>query len=139
MGAAISFKSGAYEVFTGKEVEDVEKRMENALLQNNIVKGRMAFPGVVKGRVKIVFNPREYTNFEQGDILVTGMTRPEYVHLIEKSGAFITDAGGMLSHAAIVARELRKPCVVGTEVATKIFKDGDLIEVDAENGIIRKL
>jgi pyruvate,water dikinase len=70
-------------------------------------------------------------NFIEGDILVTGMTRPEYLPFVKKCSAFITDAGGMLSHAAITARELHKPCIIGTEIATKILKDGDLIEVDA--------
>ena len=67
------------------------------------------------------------------------MTRPEYLPLMEKAAAFITDAGGVLSHAAIVAREMKKPCIIGTKIATKILKDGDLVEVDAERGTIRKL
>jgi len=58
---------------------------------------------------------------------------------MEKASAFVTDAGGMLSHAAIVARELKKPCVLATENATKIIKDGDEIEVDANMGIVRIL
>ena len=82
-------------------------------------------------------NPREVSVFDKGDILVTGMTRPEFLPLMEKAAAFVTDAGGILSHAAIVAREMRKPCVIGTHVATKVLKDGDVVEVDADKGIVK--
>jgi pyruvate,water dikinase len=58
---------------------------------------------------------------------------------MEKAAAFVTDAGGILSHAAITAREMKKPCIIGTKVATKVFNDGDMVEVDAESGIIKKL
>ena len=67
------------------------------------------------------------------------MTRPEFLPLMKKAAAFITDEGGIASHAAIVARELRLPCIVGTKIATKTFKDGDIIEVDANKGIIKKI
>lgn len=67
------------------------------------------------------------------------MTRPDYLSFMRRASAFVTDTGGALAHAAIVARELKKPCVVGTAVATKVFKDGDLVEVDAEKGIVRKI
>lgn len=58
---------------------------------------------------------------------------------MKKAGAIVTDAGGILSHAAIVSRELKKPCIIGTQTATKAFKDGDLVEVDAVKGIVRKI
>ena len=58
---------------------------------------------------------------------------------MHKAAAFVTDAGGILSHAAITAREMKKPCVIGTQIATKVFKDGDFIEVDANKGIVRKI
>ena len=58
---------------------------------------------------------------------------------MEKAAAFVTDMGGILCHAAIVSREMKKPCVIGTKVATKTFKDGDLVEVDAEKGIVKKI
>lgn len=102
------------------------------------LRGTVAYPGRARGRVRIVFDPAQAT-FRRGDILVTGMTRPDFLQLMELSAAFVTDAGGILSHAAIVARELKKPCIVGTERATKALKDGDLVEVDAENGVVRKI
>ena len=67
------------------------------------------------------------------------MTRPEFIPLIRKAAAIVTDAGGILCHAAIVAREMKKPCIVGTKVATKAFKDGDLVEVDANKGVVKIL
>jgi len=58
---------------------------------------------------------------------------------MEKAAAFVTDEGGILCHAAIVAREMKKPCIVGTRYATQIFHDGDLVEVDADKGMVRKI
>lgn len=84
-------------------------------------------------------NPNLAKSFHEGEILVAGMTRPDYVPYMEKAAAFVTDGGGILCHAAIIAREMQKPCVVGTGVATKTLKDGDLVEVDANKGIVKKL
>ncbi len=70
----------------------------------------------------MILDTQKKNKFNKGDILVTEMTRPEYLSLVEKSAAFITDAGGMLCHAAITARELQKPCIVGLEVATKVLQ-----------------
>jgi pyruvate,water dikinase len=58
---------------------------------------------------------------------------------MQKAAAFVTDEGGITCHAAIVARELKKPCIIATKIATKVLKDGDLVEVDANNSIIRIL
>ncbi len=71
------------------------------------------------------------------DILVAGKTHPDMIGEIQRSTAVITDEGGILSHAAITCRELKKPCFIGTKNATKVLHDGDLVEVDAENGMIR--
>ncbi len=67
------------------------------------------------------------------------MTRPDYLPAMKKASAFVTDEGGITCHAAIVAREMKKPCIVGTKIATKILKDGDEVEVDANAGMIRVL
>jgi phosphohistidine swiveling domain-containing protein len=105
----------------------------------NFIKGNTAFPGKVQGTVRLVFDPLKCTLFNKGDILVTGMTRPDYEHLMAKAGAIITDVGGLLCHASIIARELGKPCIIGTQSATKVLKEGDLVEVDATNGVIRRI
>lgn len=65
------------------------------------------------------------------------MTRPDYVPLMHKAGAIVTDEGGLTSHAAIIARELKVPCVVGTRLAMRVLKNGDRVEVDAINGVIK--
>ncbi|TKJ17951.1 hypothetical protein CEE44_04815 [Candidatus Woesearchaeota archaeon B3_Woes] len=103
------------------------------------IKGVCASPGKATGKVRIVNTVEEFSKFKKGDVLVTGMTRPEYVGLMKKAAAIVTSDGGITSHAAIVSRELGKPCVTGTNIALKVLKDGDLVEVDAEKGVVRKL
>lgn len=94
----------------------------------------------VRGRVRIIRNAfDDAEKMNPGDILVATMTSPEFIMLMKRASAIITDAGGMTSHAAIVSRELGIPCIVGTKIATQIFKDGDLVEVDVENGIVKKI
>jgi pyruvate,water dikinase len=65
------------------------------------------------------------------------MTVPDLVSAMKRAAAIVTDEGGVTCHAAIISRELKKPCIIGTKVATKVFKDGDLVEVDANKGIVR--
>jgi pyruvate,water dikinase len=67
------------------------------------------------------------------------MTTPEFVPLIKLAKAIITNVGGITCHAAIVSREMNKPCIIGTKIATKVLKDGDLVEVDANRGVIKIL
>ncbi len=105
----------------------------------SMVRGIVAQTGFVKGEVRIVHNIHDIKKFAVGEILVANTTHPNYLQGMKKAAAFITDEGGIASHAAIVARELKIPCIVGTKVATKVFKDGDMVEVDANKGIIRKL
>lgn len=125
-------------IFTEGEAEEVIS-LVSKIEDVDILRGKTAFQGKVKGRVRIIMDPGKPGDFAEGDILVTSMTRPEYLQLMKKSGAVITEAGGILSHAAITAREIKKPCVIGTMTATKFLKDGDMVEVDADNGIIKKL
>jgi phosphoenolpyruvate synthase/pyruvate phosphate dikinase len=101
------------------------------------LRGTSAFSGVVRGTVKIVISGNDFHKVKKGDILVTSTTRPDFIKVMEEAAAFVTNEGGMLSHAAILAREMKKPCVIGTKNATKVLKDGDMVEVDAENGIVR--
>ncbi|MDZ7798242.1 MAG: PEP-utilizing enzyme [Patescibacteria group bacterium] len=106
-------------------------------ISQNIIKGTIASTGVVTGKVKIINNIKEVKKVKKGDILVTGMTSPKYMSAIYNSNAIITDDGGLTCHAAIIARELKKPCIIGTKTATRVLKDGDLVEVDANNGIVK--
>jgi pyruvate,water dikinase len=89
--------------------------------------------------VKIVKNIRAAQETKDGDIIVSPMTTPDFLSAMKKAAAFVTDEGSVLCHAAIVAREMKKPCVIGTKIATRVFKDGDMVEVDAEKGIVKKI
>jgi pyruvate,water dikinase len=127
-------------IYTGKEaVELYNKMYASDELDKTEIRGRPACMGIAKGYVKIVLNENDFHKLEKNDILVTTMTRPEFVPLMSKSAAIVTDEGGITCHAAIVAREMKKPCIIGTNMATKVLKDGDLVEVDADNGIVKKL
>lgn len=110
---------------------------EKVVMQTEI-KGQTAFSGFATGRVKIVNVPADMQNFKQGDILISRSTNPSLLMAMRRAAAFVTDLGGLTCHAAIVARELKIPCVVGTKVATQVFKDGDMVEVDAGKGLVRK-
>ena len=103
------------------------------------IKGAIASSGIANGRAKIIVNRAQLGKFNDGDIIVAHMTSPWYVQIMEKAAAIITDEGGITCHAAIISRELNKPCIIGTKYATQVLKDGDLVEVDANNGIVRKL
>jgi len=103
------------------------------------LQGSIAFRGTYRGRVAIVTQPDEIDKVRPGDVLVSPMTSPYYVPAMVRAGAIVTDEGGILSHAAIVSRELGIPCVIGTGNATHVLTDGQLVEIDAsgETGRVR--
>ncbi|EKE19774.1 MAG: Pyruvate, water dikinase [uncultured bacterium] len=151
--------------FTKHEIEDFEKRivgygylnkkvynledLNEGLLKENVyfndrykinsdkIKGSVAYRGKVKGEIQMILFKKDLKKFKKGKILVTDMTDPDFIPVIKKALAIITDEGGITCHAAITAREMKKPCIIGTKIATKVLKDGDLVEVDADNGIVR--
>ncbi|MFA5049506.1 MAG: PEP-utilizing enzyme [Candidatus Micrarchaeia archaeon] len=95
--------------------------------------------GTVVGFARILHSPKEISKMKEGDILIASFTSPDYITAMRKASGIVTDEGGITCHAAIVSRELGIPCIVGTKVATKLFKDGEKIEVDCLNGTIRKV
>ncbi len=103
-----------------------------------LVRGLPASPGVAAGVARVLFDPKspEAMEFKQGDVLITKMTDPDWVPLMKKAAAIITDEGGMTSHAAIVSRELGIPCIVGSGNATKVIQTGLEITVDASRGVV---
>ncbi|MFA6322685.1 MAG: PEP-utilizing enzyme [Candidatus Buchananbacteria bacterium] len=114
------------------------KKIFNPIVQNkNRITGFIANGGTAIGRVKICNKISDLSKFKLGDVLVTSMTRPEFLPAIKKASAIITDEGGITSHAAIIAREFNIPAVIGTKIGTKIFKDGMLVEVRANHGAIK--
>ncbi|WP_163993162.1 phosphoenolpyruvate synthase [Pyxidicoccus caerfyrddinensis] len=102
-----------------------------------LVTGLGASPGVVSGRVRVLHKPEEGKRLQQGEVLVAPMTSPDWVPTLRRSAAIITDSGGMTCHAAIVSRELRIPCVVGTRSATRVLRDGEEVTVDGSTGQVR--
>lgn len=111
---------------------------ESKLAQKDL-SGTTAQSGKVIGRVRIVRSYHDTKHVLDGDVLVANTTHPNYLPAMKRAVAFVTNEGGMISHAATVARELKTPCIVGTKVATEVLIDGDMVEVDATKGIVRKL
>ncbi len=124
-------------------IEEYAKKKKVVLLTEEIktkeLKGIVACPGKVKGKVKILRLNRDVDQVQEGDILVTPMTTPSFLPALRKAAAFVTDEGGVVCHAAIISRELHKPCIISTKVATKMLKEGDIVEVDADKGIVKKV
>jgi len=103
----------------------------------SLLQGTVCSSGFVTGKVQIIRGKEDIIKFKQGNVLVAVTTDPNHLPAMQKAIAFITDEGGITCHAAIVARELGKPAIVGTKTATSVLKNGDIVEVDAEKGIIR--
>ncbi len=129
-----------------KILDKVKERILEAEIQDQAqdekIEGFVAFKGKkkkYKGKVNVVIVPKDGKDFKKGDFLVTAMTSPDFIHYIKKAGAIITNEGGITSHAAIIARELEKPCIIGTKIATQVLKDGDLVELDMEKGTVKIL
>jgi len=124
------------------EARRIFKQLVKTEIDVNQFKGSVASKGFYKGRVKkIEFSfdtdyVHEIASMKKGDVLVSGSTGPEMILACKKAGAIITEEGGIMSHAALVSRELGIPCIIGTKIATKVLKDGDLVEVDANIGVV---
>jgi pyruvate, water dikinase len=103
-----------------------------------LVRGLGAAPGAASGEARIVSALDGAGKLAEGEVLVTHMTAPDWVPLMRRAAAIVTDSGGMTCHAAIVSRELGIPCVVGTAEATKVLRDGELVTVDATEGVVRE-
>ncbi len=106
--------------------------------------GTVACRGNVRGIVKVItlsldqkITSSKIHEMNVGNILVSDTTGPELMLAIKKAAAIVTNEGGLMSHAAVVSREFNIPCVVGTKIATQVLKDGDLVEVDGERGVVR--
>jgi phosphoenolpyruvate synthase/pyruvate phosphate dikinase len=125
--------------FSATYPEYVFEDMQSSVGEVSELKGQVAYKGTVTGTVKIVKNVRAMEHVKKDDILVSPMTTPDFLPAMKLAAAFVTDEGGMMCHGAIVAREMKKPCIIGTKFATQILHDGDLVEVDANNGVVRIL
>jgi len=132
--------NGKSEEWFSKEAlkkRDEETGLGCDLIQKEI-QGMSASQGRIIGKAKICLSANiADEKISEGDILITGMTMPDFVASMAKAGAIVTDEGGLTCHAAIIARELGKPCIVGTRLATRLIKDNDLLEVNANHGVVK--
>jgi len=139
---ALACESGkSVKLLEGKTAEAFVKNIKKEIINFSAREfmGQTACPGKVKGKVIIVNTPDDMAKMNNGDVLVSFATNPNLMPAIRKASAIITDEGGLTCHAAIVSRELNIPCIVGLKVITKILKDGDLVEVDADRGVVKKI
>lgn len=128
-----------YNRILGEKYRDFQIQLDSGAPSDGILRGMVGSPGRAVGKARIITGDALPDDMKEGDILVCAMTTPAHVPLMKKAAAIVTDLGGILTHAAIVARELKKPCVVGTKNATQVFQEGDMVEVDADRGVIRKM
>ncbi len=121
-------------LFEGKNVLEFDSKFHGKHDELESIHGQCASMGNATGKVFVLKTLDSIGKIEEGAVLVASMTRPEFVPAMRKAAAIVTDEGGITSHAAIVSRELGKPCVIGTKVATKILKDGWIVQVKANHG-----
>ena len=139
-GVLVIHREDGFELITGQTAKDIMKTLfEKNLSKIKELKGIIACRGKISGTAKIVLTKEDMHKVKKGDIIIASMTRPEIMPAIAKAAAIVTDEGGITSHAAIVSRELHIPCVLATKDATKVFKDGDVVEVDADKGVVKLL
>jgi len=122
-------------VCSSKEVKKVESQQMSAQ-SKRLLRGLPAAPGMVAGKAHVILDTKGISTFQNGEVLITEMTSPDWAPAMRKALAIVTNSGGITCHAAIVSRELGIPCVVGTNTATTTIKTGQLITVDATHGIV---
>ena len=141
----IYLNKGNPEVYFGLAARELFKKLVPYVAYSKVteVLGTVAMSGKVRGTVSL-FLPgddmlEKLKTIKKNKILITGNTRPAMMPLIRESSGIVTDEGGITSHAAIISRELGIPSIINTKTATKVFKEGDLVELDTEQGIVRKI
>lgn len=123
-----------------EEIKKLEAEYSVDVEHTDRIEGRMAcLGGMIRGRAKVCLDKAAIGKVERGDILIAQFTTPDFVPAMEKAAAIVADQGGLSSHAAIVSRELGVPCVIGTKNGTRVIHDNDLLEIDAQKGIIKIL
>lgn len=136
-------KQGKTTLVTGQVAKKLTKYIDKGVhikeVGTNNISGQPTSPGKTQGRVRVVMLAKDSHNIKKGEVLVCSMTSPDYVPAMKRAVAILTDEGGLLCHAAIVSRELGKPCIVGIKNVSRVLKNGDLVEVDADKGIVKIL
>ncbi|MFH1770830.1 MAG: PEP-utilizing enzyme [archaeon] len=138
-GCFVIYEEDKFDILTGEDYKEFKKALEQEQDgdETKDIHGMCASVGKTTGRVHICKTTNDINNFKRGEILVTGMTRPEFVPAMSKAAAIVTDEGGITSHAAVISRELGIPCVIGTKNATKLLKNGDLVDINANHGLVQ--
>ena len=137
--AIVATYDGEFTIISGGKAYDMIHENDSDVNLVSEFKGKVGCLGKVEGEVYVLKSEKDIANFPAGAVLVATTTNPNYLPAMNKAIAFVTDEGGITSHAAIVARELGVPCIVGCKVAMKVLKSGDKVEVDAEKGIVRRI
>lgn len=136
--AAVVKVDGNLLIVEGDAVDEIQISEDDFGGKTSFI-GTPVFKGIASGKVRIVKRREDMENFARGEILVTPTVPTWATSVVEACAGIVTDAGGVLSHTAIIAREFKKPCIIGTKIATMALKDGDFIEVNAESGTVRIL
>lgn len=118
----------------GREATAGERK--EVMEKDVLIRGMGVSPGQASGKVRVIVSVKDMSKFQKGDVLVTEMTTPDWVPAMKIAAAVVTNLGGKTCHAAIVSRELGVPCIVGTENATKVLKEGDVVTADGQRGLV---
>ena len=138
-GYDIYVENGKIVCVHGQESKEVRKMFAQDLGKTKEIKGIVASPGEATGKVRVVFTEQDLAELKEGEIIVATMTTPDMVPAMRRAAAIITDEGGITCHAAIISRELRKPCIINAKIATQVLRDREEIRVDANKGNIKRL
>jgi len=139
-GCAFYVCPKGWKFFENDEFKKIDRNIFEKVDKNTkVIKGVTACPGKAIGKARVILNIKDLSKLKTGEILVTNNTTPDFVPAMKKASAIITEQGGITTHAAIVSRELNKPCIIGTKIATKVIKTGDNLKLDATNGSINIL
>ncbi|MFA4941154.1 MAG: PEP-utilizing enzyme [Patescibacteria group bacterium] len=127
------------------ELADVQRVLKKELahlkvdIRAKLIRGQVSYLGNVRGRAIVIMSKKDYHRIKVGDILVTPMTKPDIVSYLKRVSGIITNDGGTLSHASIISREMKIPCLTGTKYATDIIKDGERLHLRASEGLVERM
>lgn len=140
-GCALIYQDGKITMKLDKStIKKIRQWLIEVKNKDKEIKGTVACPGpIIRGTARVILSATQVGKVRKGEILVAPNTTPDYLLAMKQANAILTEKGGLTSHAAIVSRELKKPCIVGILNLTSLIKDGDLVEVDAGKGIVKKL
>lgn len=142
---SLDSEKGKLRILNSRVAQGLFRKRIRPITKTDSILGQTASLGFYRGKVRKVIAgdldmlEKSIENFKKGEVLVTTMTQPNMMAIARKAGAIITDEGGITSHASIISRELKIPCIVGCLHAMQVLKDGDLVEVDANKGIVKIL